>query len=791
MGCGNKLNPFSNEGLRFTIDPVGDSLIGSSGMFVWELKDQWRAFKHLMVPDMRRDREATINAPDNSRRIIYGRCRVSGQLAYAQSTGDQNQYLHMVVILAGHAVDGFEDVYLDDTLASTIPGNCYYDLFDGTQTTACASLVAASGGLWTDSHILKGCAYIYLRLLYDQNHFASGVPTVKVVTRGKRVYDPRTATTAWSDNPALCCLDYMLTSAELGGMGIIDLAEINMATVIAAANICDELVTASADGLSTEKRYTCNGTLTINVTPRQMLEALLQSMAGDAVCAGGVWQLFAGAFTSPVSTIDETWLNGSLSFAIGTDKGSRINTVTGTYVDPGDNWAIKGFEAVTDNSLIAEDGGEELKQDLTLNFTLTASMGRRLAKIIMRKSRSEASMDYPSNFKAWELSPLDVVAVNNQILGWSGKTFRVTSWGFTAMGGVSLSLRSETAWVYEWGVDDFGAISAYVPPTIPPLTWQHLTTLPDVTGGGTIYKGSLLWLVWQPVYTFDPVRYEVRFGADYNTAMVLGTYTETSAPTAGDGTYWITAVTDWGRSANPETVAVSGSLLTGNVVATFSESAWTGTLTGGAEVDGAGRLWLKTSGGSVVTPGYYEQPAGHVVDLGSVQQCQCSATYAAVSDSPTSLIDSVADFDSIANFDGDYAGYSAVAVQINLSQDASTWEGWQPFVPGPYRARRFKFRLVLTSTSPYVTPAVTAFTTTVDMPDRTQSWTGYSLVASGATLTYADPFQVAPNVQVTILNAASGDYVSVTSATATGFTVRVLNGGSGVARTVNILAKGY
>ena len=59
----------------------------------------------------------------------------------------------------------------------------------------------------------------FLRLVQDKN--------------GKKLFDPRDDTTAWSDNPALCVRDY-LTNSDYG------LGE-------AAANIDDDQVEIAAD----------------------------------------------------------------------------------------------------------------------------------------------------------------------------------------------------------------------------------------------------------------------------------------------------------------------------------------------------------------------------------------------------------------------------------------------------------------------------------------------------------------------------------------------------------------
>jgi hypothetical protein len=55
-------------------------------------------------------------------------------------------------------------------------------------------------------------AYLYIRMKYDQSAYPNGIPLFTAVVRGKRVFDPRSSTTAWSDNAALCIRDY-LTSA--------------------------------------------------------------------------------------------------------------------------------------------------------------------------------------------------------------------------------------------------------------------------------------------------------------------------------------------------------------------------------------------------------------------------------------------------------------------------------------------------------------------------------------------------------------------------------------------------
>jgi hypothetical protein len=168
-----------------------------------------------------RDQTVTVRQPVAPHQIIYGRTRVGGTTVFLEST-QSNKFLHIVVTLAGHEIDAVEKVYFDDQEV-TLDGNgigfsgkarVQYKLGAADQT-AFADLVSESGGLWTTNHRLRGIACAYIRLEYDQDKFPNGVPNFSFLIRGKKVFDPRTSTTVWSSNAALCLNDY-LTSTSYG-----------------------------------------------------------------------------------------------------------------------------------------------------------------------------------------------------------------------------------------------------------------------------------------------------------------------------------------------------------------------------------------------------------------------------------------------------------------------------------------------------------------------------------------------------------------------------------------------
>ena len=46
--------------------------------------------------------------------------------------------------------------------------------------------------------------------------FPRGLLTFSAIVKGKKVFDPRTSTTAWSANAALCLRDYLTSDYGLG-----------------------------------------------------------------------------------------------------------------------------------------------------------------------------------------------------------------------------------------------------------------------------------------------------------------------------------------------------------------------------------------------------------------------------------------------------------------------------------------------------------------------------------------------------------------------------------------------
>jgi len=408
------------------------------------------------------DKTVTSRQPIAPHNVIYGRTRIGGTILYMEST-NVNKYLHVVVAIAGHEIDEVEKFYFND-VEVTIDGSgnvnagqykdkarIKYKL--GTEDqTAFADLVAESDGKWTNNHRVRGRALVYMRLEYDQNVFINGVPNLSVVLRGKKVYDPRTETTVWSANPALCVTDYLTNNKY--GMAAVYAEEIEEEALIAAANICDEDVTKVGGG--TENRYEMHGSFATSSQPEDIINQMVFAMAGRCIWSGGVWRILAGAYYTPTLTFDEGDLRGGIKVQSLVSRRESFNGVKGVFASVDDNYILSDFPPITSAAFVAKDNGEENLKSIELPFTTSASMAQRLAKIELLRARQQITVAMPMKLVGMKANVGDIVQINNTRMGWSSKPFEVVSANiaFGETVGVDIDLREVSTDVYDWSTSE-------------------------------------------------------------------------------------------------------------------------------------------------------------------------------------------------------------------------------------------------------------------------------------------------------------------------------------------------
>ena len=403
--------------------------------------------------------------------IIYGQVRTGGAIVYDEATGDNNQYLHRVIAVAGHEVDSFVKFYLNGEEATvnssgvvTAPAQYANKVVirtkSGTDDQAAeASLVASSAGLWTTNHRLRGIAYMYVKFTYDADAFPNGVPTVTALVKGKKVKDPSTGVVAWSDNPALCLRDY-LTNTKYG-LGEED-ANVDDALVATAKTVCDTHING-------KDKFSCNGVFTTAEILSDIIEDVLSSMGGSLWYSQGKWRMKPAYWTEPVLTLNEDDLRSSVSVSTRHSRRDNFNVVKGTFRGEESNWEVTDYPQVTNGAFLTADGGQESVVDVDLPFTSTFVEARRLARITLESNRQQLVVTAAFGLRALEVQVGDNVRLTNSRFGWQDKEFEVVAWTFGLVEGLDLQVNltlKETAESIFDEIDD-GAIYERDNTTLP------------------------------------------------------------------------------------------------------------------------------------------------------------------------------------------------------------------------------------------------------------------------------------------------------------------------------------
>jgi hypothetical protein len=537
------------------------------------------------------DRKQAIRSSIAPRQVVYGTARVSGPIVYASSSGDSKQFLHLVIPVAGHRVDRPLALWINDERIEWVNGvytsgpyaNRLRTFFAaGEQTVANGELVADMGGEWTADHVLRGTAYMYVRLEYDRDVFANGPGALSVEIQGhNQILDPRTNSTGFSNNPALCILHY-LTSAD--GLAC-SADELDLASFIAAANICDELVTIAAGG-ATQKRYTLDGAFSLDATPLDIIDDMLTSCAGTLVYVQGKYRLYAGAYDAPTDTLTASDLAGEIELVTKPPRRELFNTVRGTFINPSRNWQASEFPAYSETAIVTADG-ETITRDVEWPFTTDEIRAQRLAKLTLRRAREALTVRVPVKYAGIRYCVWQTLNVTLADFGWTNKPFRIVSWSFDAASGIiNLTLREESANSYSWQFGDASPLplapdtDLVDPLAIPAPTGVTVTASTALQADGSVAPALLV--TWTASAFAFLIAHEVQWravgAADWNSGEVpVGTNRFTIAPVLIGTAYevrvrgvtgiargaWSTAITGTGAADTTAPDAPTGLSATG------------------------------------------------------------------------------------------------------------------------------------------------------------------------------------------------------------------------------------
>ncbi len=473
-----------------TIGIVGATMIGAlagavvayaGGQLVQSITGKPKSRDATGTAAEAQDAKRLVRGSAEARRIIYGRARVSGPLIYAASYGAQKEWIMLVIPLADHPCQSIDAIWLGETrvasaeidgnglvVAGRFANNVYVKRYLGTQTSADADLVANSPDGWAAADKLTGITYIYLRMRFNADLFPYGIPNISAEVTGKtQIPEPRdtvlggpSTPTGYSNNWALCILDYL--KAEYGLAATDD--EIDLPSFIAAANLADEAVPLNQAGTEAQKRYTLDGSFTLDEAPIDVIEKMLAPGGGALVYVAGKYRIYGGAYNAPAITLTPSDMAGDFEVTTKPPRRDLFNSVRGNFIDPGRFWQSSEFPPQQSAALITEDG-EEIWREIDLPFVLDATRAQRIAKQLLLRARQSIMFKGSFRYASLDLAVWQVVALTIPDLGWVAKPFRIMSWSFSPESGlISLIMQEEQASSYAW-IWDASANTPYIADT--------------------------------------------------------------------------------------------------------------------------------------------------------------------------------------------------------------------------------------------------------------------------------------------------------------------------------------
>ena len=403
--------------------------------------------------DTNESKGVLINLESNNAPIpvIYGERKVGGIKVFKATSGSDNEFLYIAMVLAEGEVDSIGDIWLDDVLStdSRYSGFVTITKHLGTDDQAADSTFVAAGIGWTTAHRLRGLAYLAIRLKWDPDAFR-GEPKIHAKVKGRKLFDVRDSSTAWSDNAALCLYDY-LTNARYGkGLAT---SQLSTAAFDAAADDCDESVTPFSGGPA-RSRFRCNAVIDTGKKITDNVRDMLFGMRGMIPWSEGIYSLIIEGTGSSELAITENEIVGGISVT-GQNKRDRYNRVIATFTNPNKNWqddeiAWPDTGSAEESTLLSDDNGFVSEKRIRLRTVTDLYAARDIAKWTTKRSRSALATRFVSTSEAFQLTAGDLVALTHSSPAWTAKLFRLVEADLHWNGEVTMTLLAYDASIYTW-----------------------------------------------------------------------------------------------------------------------------------------------------------------------------------------------------------------------------------------------------------------------------------------------------------------------------------------------------
>ena len=418
------------------------------------------------------ERGVLLNKQSNNASIpiVYGERKIGGTRIFIETSGTDNEFLYIALVLSEGEINSIEEITVDDKVVSfdgaltdntqrtvaSSDSNFYKDGASyitiephfGTDGQSASSLLSTLSS-WGSNHKLSGICYLALKFKWNADIFG-GIPTVQAKIKGRKIVtldsSLNESSETFSTNPAFCLLDYLRN--ERYGKGIAT-ANIDLQSFRDASQVCITQVTPFSGG-SNINIFDTNAVLDTSKKVIDNVRDILRGCRGYLPYVQGKYKLVIETTGTASITLTEDDIIGGYSLASPT-KNSKYNRVIATFINPDRNFQADQvtFPPTDDSSLATADkhatmktadGGFLLEGRFDFKTITSPYQAEEMAEIVLRRSRESLGLSIIAGFNAYQLHIGDIVNITLSSLGFSAKAFRVLQMTFNEDYTITLQL---------------------------------------------------------------------------------------------------------------------------------------------------------------------------------------------------------------------------------------------------------------------------------------------------------------------------------------------------------------
>lgn len=452
---------------------------------------------------------------DISRSFILGKTATAGSLVWVNTWGHEggtpNAYLTQCIALSDLPIQSLDEVWVNNEKVTLLGGSdpkgqpvseyrkdgkdhLWIKFVDGTQTGPDAFLTSTASNSqrqWQSTRVGRGVAYAVVTALGTQNLF-SGVPAVKFVVTGAKLYDPSKDSTVaggsgshrynnpatWGGdgdhNPAVQIYNLLrginYNSQWFYGLQGVTASRLPTVNWIAQINKC------RAGNI-----YRAGGEIPVEAPLANAIEGLLTACQGRIAEVGGVYNIYVGEPDAAVATFhdDDILSTEEQSFTPFFGLADTINGIAATYPSPNDGWSVKAAPPLHRTDLEVLAGNRRLMADVSLDFVPYPEQVQRLMKSALAEGQRARRHTLVLSPKFWPYAvPGAVIAWTSPRNGYVGKLFRIDGAVDRANLDVMVDITEVDPADYDWNpstdykVPVDGSVGVLRPPSMPLVGWQ-------------------------------------------------------------------------------------------------------------------------------------------------------------------------------------------------------------------------------------------------------------------------------------------------------------------------------